>query len=185
MRNVLIVFFIIALIFLIMITPFKTRFMGHLNMIELKCFYSLKVWFVKILSGMIISENGKIEMKNEETFLTGSYNEDFVKQLTKGILKEIDVKKVELFFIGGFKENSFSSAIMCGSVLSVIESLYGYLSLKFDNVKMYKDVKPTFDEDNLELTMDIVVSVSLFTLLKVLLTTTKKLTKLKEINNER
>lgn len=184
MRNLLIVFFVISLILLILVFPFKTRLMGHINLLEMKCYYSAKSWIVRLLSGMIFVKNGKVEMINNDTFLTGSYNNDFVKQLSKEILEKLNIKKIEIFFTGGFKENSFSSAIMCGSVLSLVETIYGYMSLKYDDVKMYKDISPTFEEDNLELTIDLVVSISLIKLVQCLFLAGKKYKKLKEIKNE-
>ena len=184
MRNLLIVFFVICFLFLIIIFPFKTRLMGHLNLIDLKCYYSLKTWILKILCGKIELENGKIKMENDETLFSKTYNNDYVKLVWKELLSEIDVKKLEVFFSGGFKENSFSSAIMCGSVVSLVETIFGALSLRYDNVKMYKDIKPTFDENNLELTLDLVVSISLWRIVWCLLSAGKKLNKLKEIKSE-
>ena len=133
---------------------------------------------------MIVVDNGKINVTNEKTVLSGSYNKPFMRNLASELFRRLDVKKVEFFFTGGFKENSFSSAMMCGSVLSVVETLYGYLSLSFDNVKMYKDIKPTFDENNLELTADIVVSISLIKLLKSFLVAGSRTQKLKEMKYE-
>lgn len=184
MRNLLIVFFVICLVFLIAIFPFKTRIMGHINLIEMKCYYSIKSWILKLLCGKIVVDDGKLEMTNEETLLTGSYNSEFLKLVTKEILSKIDVKKVEIFFTGGFKENSFSSAIMCGTILSFVQTMFGYLSLKYDDVKMYEDINPTFDETNLELTIDLVVSISLWRILWCFLKAGNKSKKVKEIENE-
>lgn len=185
MRNLLIVFFIISFLFLIAIFPFKTRLMGHLNLIDLKCYYSLKTWVLKLLCGKIEFIDGKINMVNEETLISKSYNNEFMKVLGKEILDELDIKKVEVFFSGGFKEDSFSSAIMCGFVLSLVETIFGFLSLKFDDVKMYKDIEPTFEENNLDLTLDIVVSISLWKLLSCFLNAGKKSKTLKELKNEK
>lgn len=184
MRNLLIVFFVICFLMMVVFFPFKTRLMGHLNLIDLKCYYSLKAWMIKLLSGKIIFENGKFDMFNEETILSKSYNSNYAKLLGKEVLSSIDIKKLEVFFVGGFKENSFSSAMMCGSVISIVESLFAYLSLSYDGVKMYKDIRPTFDENNLELTMDIVVSVSLWRMFMCFISAGVKLNKLKELKNE-
>ena len=75
----------------------------------MKCYYSLKAWIFKLLSGKLVFENGKFEIFNEETILSKSYNKDFAKLLGKEVLTTIDIKKLEVFFVGGFKENSFSS----------------------------------------------------------------------------
>lgn len=184
MRNMLIVFLCLSLVILVFVFPFKTRIMGHINLLEMKCYYSVKSWIIKLICGKIEVENGKIKMENEETFLTGSYDNDFVKSIFGELLSRLDVKKVELFFTGGFKENSYYSALLCGTILSMVESMYGYLSLKYDDVKMYKDIKPTFDENNLELTVDLVVSFSIFGIVKSLMQASKNTKKIKEAKNE-
>lgn len=184
MRNLLIVFFVLCLIVLIVLFPFKTRIMGHINLLEQKCYYSVKSWMIKLLCGQIYVDNGKLQMNNLDTFLTGDIDKVFIKKISAEIIESLDIKKVEIFFTGGFKENSFSSAILCGMVLSVVETLYGYLSLSFDDVKMYKDITPTFDESNLELTLDIVVSISLIKLIQCFFKASNKVKKIKEAKNE-
>lgn len=184
MRNLLIVFFIICFILMIFAFPFKTRIMGHINLLEMKCYYSVKAWLLKLLCGKIIVENSKVKMTNENTLFSNSYNEEFMKLLTKEILSKINVKKVEIFFTGGFKENSFSSAIICGTILMIVQTFFGYLSLTEENVKIYEDINPTFNENNLELTVDIVVSISIFGLIKCIFRADKRNKKLKELKNE-
>lgn len=184
MRNLLIVFFVICFLMMVVFFPFKTRLMGHLNLIDLKCFYSLKAWVIKLLSGKIVFENGKFDMFNEETILSKSYNSEYTKLVGKEILSSLDIKKLELFFVGGIKENSFSSAMICGSVISLVETIFAYFSLKYDDAKMYKDIKPTFYENNLEFTMDIVVSISLWKMARCFLLAGNNLKKLKELKSE-
>ena len=184
MRNLLIVFFVICLIILLVFFPFKTRLMGHLNLLNLKCYYSLKAWIFKLLSGKVVFENGKFNLMNEETILSKSYDNEYMKLVGKEVVSSIDIKKLEVFFVGGFKDDSFSSAIMCGSIISFVETLFAYLSLKFDGVKMYKDIEPTFEDNNIELTMDVVVSISLWKLVMCFLVAGNKLKKVKEIKNE-
>ena len=79
MRDLLIVFFIISFLFLIVIFPFKTRLMGHINLIDLKCYYSLKAWLVKLLCGKIEFVDGKIEVKNEESLISKNYQNEYLK----------------------------------------------------------------------------------------------------------
>jgi len=118
------------------------------------------MWF-KLLNGRIIMQDGELKMENSVNFMDGYYNGNFVKEFSKQIISRIDIKKVELFFTGGIVDNSFSSAIMCGSISSIIQTLFSFLSQKYEGVKLYKDISPTFDENNLELTFDGVISISL------------------------
>ena len=184
MRNLLIVFFVLGLIVLIVLFPFKTRLMSHINLLEKKCYYSVKSWMIKLFCGKICIVDGKLQMNNLDTFLTGNIDKDFIKQMSAEILSKLDVKKVEIFFTGGFKDSSFSSAMLCGLILSAVETLYGYLSLSFDNVRMYKDINPTFNEDNLELTFDVVVSISLMQLVRCFFNASARVKEVKEVKNE-
>ena len=146
--------------------PFKTRLMTHINLLETKGFYSFKVMKIKLLTGRFYldGESG-FQVENSNDLVSQNYNKPFVKELTKEFAQRIDVKKVEMFFSGGLKNDAFSSAIICGAVSSAIQSIYSYLSEKFDNVKLYEDVDAVFDENNLEVTTDIVISISLFSIL--------------------
>ncbi len=182
MKSMLIVFFILLLIILLLIFPFKTRIMCHVNLLEMKGFYSVKVWKIKFLCGKIyISNSGELEVENQANMIGEEYNKSFAKQLAKQILTRLNVKKMELFFTGGFSNNSFSSAILCGTMSSFIQTGYSLLSQKYNNVKLYEDIYPTFNHDNLELTFDIVLSISI---LKILISVFKA-NRLKEIQNER
>ena len=179
MQKVLIVFFIVFFVILVLVFPFKTRAMAHVNLLELKCFYSVKIWIVKILCGMANFENERLNVFNDKTIFSVEYD-DKLKAFSKEVLKHISVKKVELFFTGGAKDNSFSSAMICGTMLSIVETIYANLSLLYEDVKMYKDIEPTFKEDNFELTIDFVASISVVKLLISVFKSKKELKKLRE-----
>lgn len=183
MKGILIVFFIALLLVLLFTLPFKVRFMAHFNLLDFKGFYSVKLLSIKFLCGMVYRENGKIKVENSADIFSGNMSKPFVRALIGEMTKKIDVKKVEIYFTGGFKENSFSSAIVCGGVSSFVQTLYSVLSQKYKNVKLYEDVITTFKEDNLELTFDIAVSISLF---QIAISLIKSLLKkeVKEAKNE-
>lgn len=165
MKSMLIVFFIALLLLCVVLFPFKIRVLAHFNLLSLKGYYSLKIWRFKILCGKIEQgENGELQVTNANNILKGDFNNPFVKKLSKEILDKIDVKKFEIFFTGGFVNDSYSSAIMCGTMSSVIRSIYGYLSLMYEDVELYEDINPTYNESNLEFTVSGVFSVSLFKL---------------------
>lgn len=162
MRNLLIVFFTIILFLLIIVLPIKTRFMAHFNLLAMKGFYSIKVLFFRILCGKIYIEGGKVKVSNLADAISGSYTSPFMQAFAKKLLSKLDIKKMEIFFTGGFAENSFSSAMVCGSVSSMVRTLYSVLSQRYENVKLYENVSTTFGENNLELTFDIVITLSIF-----------------------
>lgn len=162
MRNLLIVFFVLILLLMVLIFPIKSRCMAHFNLLEKKGFYSIKIFVFKILCGMVYIKNGKLFADNVSNALFDSYSSPFMKKFIAELMAKMDVKKMEVFFTGGFKENSFSSAILCGGLSSAVHTFYSYLSQKYEGVKLYEDIKPTFGKDNLELTFDIVISISLF-----------------------
>ena len=120
-----------------------------------------------------VGTNGKIEIENSNNMFSKEMDKSFALELLKHLAKRINVKKVEIFFTGGFEEDSYSSAIVCGSVTSVVRSVYSVLSQKYKNVKMYEDIEPTFFETNLEITFDGVVTVSVLKIFIALLKANK------------
>ena len=183
MQNILIVFFIVYFLIIILFFPFKIRCMGHFNIIEMMGFYSLKILKLKIINGRIKYENGKIVVQNSVNIIQDKFNGEFSRKFIYNLLSKIEVKKVEIFFSGGISDNSFSSAIICGGVSSFVQSVYSYFSQKYYNVKLYEDIEPKFGEDNLELTFDFVINVSMFSIIVSLLSAFKK--NFGEIKNEK
>lgn len=185
MKIMLIVFFVLLLLIFIFLFPFKTRFMCHFNVFEVKGFYSIKIWRFNFICGKIYSDpDGKIKTENSIGVINKDYDKNFIKLLALNLLKRLDVHKVEIFFTGGFKENSYSSALLCGSVSSMVQSLYSYLSQQYDYVRLYENIVPTFNENNLELTFDIVLSISIFKIFVSIIKSNIANNKLKESKNE-
>lgn len=180
MREVLIVFFIVILIIMAMAFPFKTRFMAHMNLLKTKGYYSMKVMRIKLLTGrFFLDDEDGFLIENSANIFTKNYNNPFVKELAKEFGKRMNVKKVEMFFTGGFLNDSYLSAIMCGAMTSAIRTFYSYLTEKYEGVKLYEDIDVTFYDNNLEFTFDVVVSISLFSILKSIIKANKTI-KIKE-----
>lgn len=159
--------------------------MCHFNVFEVKGFYSIKIWRFNFICGKIYSDpDGKIKTENSIGVINKDYDKNFIKLLALNLLKRLDVHKVEIFFTGGFKENSYSSALLCGSVSSMVQSLYSYLSQQYDYVRLYENIVPTFNENNLELTFDIVLSISIFKIFVSIIKSNIANNKLKESKNE-
>lgn len=166
MREVLIVFFIVTVFIMAMAFPFKTRVITHINLLNAKGFYNLKVMRIKLLTGrFFIDKNDGFTVENSADLISSNYNKPFVKSLAKKLLEQIDVKKVELYFTGGLKNDSYITAMVSGIVSSTTEMMFSYLSEKYEDVKLYEDIETTFNDDNLEITFSVVVSVSLIKIL--------------------
>lgn len=180
MRELLIVFFIVVLVIMAMAFPFKTRILTHINFLNTKGYYNLKVMRIKLLTGrFFIDESDGFMIENSVDFLSQNYNKPFVKQLLKEIALRLEVKKVEAYYTGGLKDDSYLSALLGGAVSSIIRTGYSYFSEKYENVKLYEDVEVTFFDNNLEFTFDIVVSISLFGIFKSIIKANKQI-KVKE-----
>ena len=174
MKNMLIVFFVVTFLLMILVFPFKVRLMSHFNLIDLKGFYCFKFWRIKLLCGMIVlDENNNIEVKNSNNIFDSGYDKNFVKNLAGEFLDRLNVKKIEIFFTGGFVDDSYSSALVCGTVSSFVKGMYGFLSQKYDNVELYEDVSATFNETNMDLTFDVVVTISFLQIILSLLKVNK------------
>lgn len=185
MRELLIVFFVLILIVMAMAFPFKTRLMAHFNFLNTKGFYSFKVMRIKLLTGRVFLDDDEgFLIENSSNLFNQKMNKLFLRELIKQLGKRMDIKKVEMFFTGGFVQDSYSSAILCGMVSSVIKSIYSYISEKYEDARLYEDVDVTFYDNNLNFTFDIVISISLFSILKSILKANKLKNK-KEIKNER
>lgn len=184
MKELLIVFFILTVIVMAMAFPFKTRMMAHVNFLNTKGFYSLKVMKIKLLTGrFFLDDEDGFQVENSVDMLSKNYNNPFIREMIKEFSKRVDVKKVEMFFTGGFENDSYMSAIMCGMISSFIQTVYSYLYDKYEGVKLYEDVDVTFDKTNLEFTFDIVISISLFSILRSIIKADKQSKKQGE-NNE-
>ena len=167
MKELLIVFFIFTVIIMAMAFPFKTRMMFHTNLLNAKGFYSFKIMKIRLLTRrFFIDKKEGFTIENSVDIFSQNINKPFVRNLIKEMTKRVDVKKVELFFTGGFKEDAYSSAIMCGFVSSAAQVIYSMIYEKFEDAKLYEDVSVTFDEDNVDLTFDIVIKISLIAILK-------------------
>ena len=66
----------------------------------------------------------------------------------------------------------------------MVQSLYSYLTQKYDYVRLYENIVPTFNENNLELTFDIVLSISIFKIFVSIIKSNIANNKFKERKNE-
>lgn len=185
MRNLLIVFLILTLFLMIILFPFKIRFMMHLNLLKKKGFYSLKILGIRLLCGQIyLDKDNKIVVENSINIIKQESNKDFIIAFMKQFSNKMDVRKIEMFFTGGLENDSYTSALLCGTISAGVETFYSVLSQKYENVKLYEDITPTFNDNSFELTLDVVVKISLFSLIVSIIKAALANNKFKEMKNE-
>ena len=185
MRNLLIVFLVLTLIFMLLFCPFKIRLMSHFNMLKKKGFYSLKVLKIKLLCGRAyLNKNNQLVVENSINIMKSHKSKDFILTFAKNFVSKINVKKIEIFFTGGMQNDSYSSAILCGVMSASVETLYSVLSQKYDNVHLYEDIPPTFNTGSFELTLDVVIQINLVGLMVSLVKASLSGDKFKEMKNE-
>lgn len=171
MKNIFIVFFIVNLILLILSFPIKIKLIGHFNFVKMIGLYSLKTFGIKLLNGKIYYDNGNFIFNNSVNLIKNRFKDSYSKELTIDLIKKINIKKIEIFFNGGVADDSFASAIICGSVSSSIKSLYSYLSQNYFGIKLYEDIDAKFGKNELELNFNMILGISLVTMVILLLKT--------------
>lgn len=123
-----------------------------------------------MLCGRIfVDRNGKIKIENTQNAIKDRYKDEFSQKLFLKIMSEIDVKKVEIYVSSGFKNNSFSSAMLSSIFDITVKMIYAYLSQKYDLVDLYNDVEPSFSQNKFELTFDFVCNISICRIIKSLI----------------
>lgn len=157
-----------------------------MNLFVMKGLYSGKVAGIKLIEGMIFeSSDGKIEIKNSANLVSKNVNNKFAKEFAVQILKQIYINNCELFVVSGFVEDSYFSAILSGMISAFVESVYSFLSWKYSGLNLLFDIKPVFDENNFELSLKFIASISVAKTLFAFLKTIFTLKKFKEVENER
>ena len=177
-KDMLIVFFVIIFLLLVLFLPFKLKILSHLNLIELKGFYSGKIAGIKILEGMIFADiNGEIEMKNSANMLSKNFNEEFAKSFGGELVKKLTVLKSEIYIISGFVEDSYLSALLSGTMSAIVKSIYSYFSFEFEESKLICDIKPVFDRSSFEVSVRFVATITIFKIIVSLFKSLKNLKK--------
>ena len=128
MKWIILVVFILLLIFLLLCIPFNVAFGAHLNVVENKGFYSLKVLFIKILCGRMRIREGKLEFENNNDLLfTANSNEDFINKIFINILKVIKVKTNKTITIKGINIYNIFFVFIIYFLLLFFESVCDYI----------------------------------------------------------
>ncbi len=170
MKLIMLVVFIFLLIFLFLIIPFKVKFGAHLNVIENKGFYSLKVAFIKLLCGRMRVSDGKLEFENNNDLLfKNNSDEEYLNKVFTKILSKINVSNMELFIQFGNKYNAANTAIVCGSFQSIFCTIYVMLKTRYKGMYQFLDIDPNYNKDAFEITINAGFTISVLKVIQCLI----------------
>ena len=135
----------------------------HFNVLKNKGYYLLKIAFVNLLCGRVRFNDGALEFENNNDLLfSKKENEKYLNIVFKNILKKIDVKECEVFCDYGNTSNACNTALICGGLYSFVSCLFAKLKTKFQKMYQFLDVKPNYNKDIIETTVNIEVTITIF-----------------------
>lgn len=161
-----VVFFILLAIFifgLILVMPIKIQGLGHMNGLDRKIFYSLRLPFVNLACGKILLDDDYKFVVDKETSKLMQTDETNV-QKTRFVYHLIDKLKLarfELYVDGGDREDAFATAMTVGAVYSLAVALLAVLDKKNKTIRPTIKISPTYTEDKFVISGKFVVYISL------------------------
>lgn len=162
--------FIFLLLFLILILPFKIKIGLHINVLENKGFYLIKVLFIKMLCGRVRIKEGKLEFENNNDLIfKKSKDEVYLNKVFMCLLSEMEICDLQIFIEFGNKSDAAQTAIFCGALESVLSGLFAVLKTKFNYMYQFLDIDTNYNKDALEATVGTIISISLWQILKCLI----------------
>ena len=128
--------------------------MGHINILDNICVYSIKILFIKILVGRAkLTINDGLKIENQVNNLPENTNQQFANILVKFIVKKLEIDKLKVFSSFGAKDDAFLTAMATGSVNSLVSCIIGVV-LEFNpQATISRAITPTFNETNAEITL--------------------------------
>ena len=166
MREMLLEIFVLLFVVALILYPFKIKAVMHVNVFEDLAFLAVKVFDFKLFCARFtITKEGKLDIdkfkkkkkKKKDPLLLYSYFTCLAKLL--------NIKKFELYFTSGFKNNAYHSAMLCGYVNVFSSIVCGLLLNKYKHIKIYSDIGADFENNRLELSGMVVVCFSLLDML--------------------
>ncbi len=175
MKAGLVAFLVGLLLFLLLAYPFKINFKLHINFINLKSFYSLKVLFIKLLCGTTYIEQNNLIIQNTHNLVYNS-SKDAQKQMREmtNIAKKIEISKVQIFFTGGIEDNAYQTAMICGYMYAISSALISYIITTNPYVDIFQDIDPVYNKNALDLTAKCILKISILDILIALLESRKQ-----------
>ena len=165
-----------------LLLPVKTTLKLHLNLLSNKGFYSVKVFFIKLLCGRAQLSDGVIEYENtNDMFFNSNMDNRHLNLLLLELAKRINLNDFEIFLTFGVQQNAYITALVCGGVSGVLSAIVSFLRLKYKNMNQILDIDPNYKKDAFELTSTVTISINL---LNVIIAWFKAKAKFKEMEYE-
>lgn len=162
MKIALIVIMSLLLVYVLLSYPFSFRLKVHADAINLVCFYSLKINFIKLLCGKSsITSSTLVTQNTHDLILAPMKSSPMQKAFVKQLLPKIKISKAEVYFTGGVESNACTTALLCGSVQILSSILTSALISSSPLINIYQDIDTDFTKDALEISASCVLQLSL------------------------
>lgn len=169
MKIYLVVFLAVILFLVLLAYPIKAVAKVHVNLVNLKAFYCIKVLFIKILCGTTYIEDNRLIIQNSHNLLYNMQNTPKQMIIIKNIVKRISVAKMQIYFCGGIKNNAYQTAILCGYMQAITSALFGFLITKNNYINIFQDIDPQYNKDALDITIKCVLEISMLDIIGALI----------------
>ena len=177
MKTTLIIILLFLLILMVVNYPLKIKWSFHFNVLKNIGFIVFKVFFIRLLSERVkINKEFEFVAEKEKGEKKSSL---FFKNYMLSLAKKVNVKNIDIICDLGADDAYFISVIS-GSALTFISSVIAFILNKYEDVKIYYDLLPNYNEYQFELTGKIIVSFTIVDVFKSLIEAFK-LTKRSEV----
>lgn len=175
MKQLLIGFLIFLLVLLLLALPFKIKVKFFGDAVNMACFYSIKVAFIKLFCGKAYIEDNKFIMQNTHNlFMQSSEISPKEIEIIKQIVSSLKITRTEFYFTGGIDNDAYSTAMLCGNVYASTSAVVAYLITKNPFINIYLDVDTSFNRSALDLAVSAIVEISILDIIFALIIALKK-----------
>ncbi len=172
MKTALIIIVCFFILYLLLAYPFSIKLKFHGDVLKMVCFYSLKVWLIKLLCGRAAIENSTLVVQNTNNMLySASKDQQKQQQFLMAVAKKIEISRAEIYFTGGVDGDAFASALLCGSVQVASSAIISILITENPLVNIYQDIDINFKCDSLEISLDCKLNLSILDIILAKLST--------------
>lgn len=158
MKTFFLILFIILIVLLVISYPLKVRCGFHVNLLLNVGYISFNLAFIRLLAERF-KINNKLEFEGEKE--RNSKHKKLLTSYINNLTRRVDVKKLDLFFDVGVKDEACFVSLFCGYINSIVIGLFAALLSKYKNLDIYLKTNPYFNKESLEATGEMIVTFNL------------------------